>query len=88
MLARVGKKSRAGRENHIFGLTGPHAGIMDLEPKWIHYRSSQVIRPLRGLTVKSASGMPPTHFVDPFIVRGPSGVESLVSYGVRGAREA
>ena len=32
--------------------------------------------------------MPPTHFVDPFIVRGPLGVESLVSYGVRGAREA
>ena len=43
MLARVGKKSRAGRENSIFGLVGPHAGLMDLEPKWIHYRSSQVI---------------------------------------------
>ena len=46
------------------------------------------IRPLRGLTVKSASGMPPTHFVDPFIVRGPLGVENLLSCGVRGAREA
>ena len=43
MLARVGKKTRARRENHIFGLVAPHAGIMDLEPKWIHYRSSQVI---------------------------------------------
>ena len=33
MLARVGKKSRAGRENRSFDLFARHARIMDLEPE-------------------------------------------------------
>ena len=53
MLARVGKKSCAGGENRIFGHVATHAGTMDLEPKWIHYRSSQVIY--------RRSTHPPTH---------------------------
>ena len=43
MLARVGKKSRAGGENSIFDPTRPHAVVMDLSHFQIQNRSSHVI---------------------------------------------
>ena len=43
MLARVGKKSRAGRENNIFGPNGTHAGVTDLSHFQIQNRSIHCI---------------------------------------------
>ena len=43
MLARVGKKSRATRENRILRLNATHARITDLAPKHFHSSSSHVI---------------------------------------------